>query len=517
MKQTLLFTPHLHLFQSEVTDLIVSADRIGGVRTRTGIDFHAQAVVICTGTFLNGKIHVGLQNYSGGRAGEPAANSLSQMLMRYGLMLGRLKTGTVPRLDARSIDWSVLSVQDGTDPYGKFSFSSVENQLPQVDCHITYTNEQTHDIIRANLDRSPMYSGEIRGVGPRYCPSIEDKIVRFADKTRHQIFLEPEGLNTVEVYPNGISTSLPYDVQVKLVRSIKGLEKAEIIRPGYAVEYDFVFPTQLKATLETKAIAGLYLAGQINGTSGYEEAACQGFVAGVNAALKVRRLEPFTLERSQAYIGVLIDDLVTKGTEEPYRMLTSRAEYRLLLREDNADLRLRNLGHQIGLIDDITFAEHRGKVALLEEAEAYFHQHRLHPTEHFNGYLERLGLEPIRQSITYAEFLRRPQVSIELLLPLDAAIAELPIGVLDQVEIKIKYEGYVRRQQEQIDRASRLEHVDIPVDLDFGRIIGLSNEVREKLMRVRPQSLGQASRIPGVTPASISLLTVALKRHRAAS
>ena len=510
--------PNLTLFQQAADDLILAGERVTGVVTQLGIRFEAPAVVLTAGTFLNGLVHVGLANYRAGRFGDPAAISLAERLKEIGLPVGRLKTGTPPRLDGRSIDFSVLQAQPGDDPVPVFSFMGTRDQHPrQVPCWITQTNSRTHDIIRSGLDRSPMFTGVIEGVGPRYCPSIEDKIHRFAGKDSHQIFLEPEGLDTHEIYPQGVSTSLPFDVQLALVRSIRGLENAHITRPGYAIEYDYFDPRNLKESLETKSVAGLFFAGQINGTTGYEEAAAQGLLAGINAARCAKLLPAWSLRRDQAYLGVLVDDLITRGVSEPYRMFTSRAEYRLSLREDNADMRLTEIGRELGLIDDLRWdAFNRKRDAAGLETER-LKSTWVNPRQLPEADALRVLGQPMEREYRLFDLLRRPEVSYATLLTLPGAGDGVTAPeVIEQVEIQAKYQGYIERQKDEVERSLAHESVPLPSDIDYAAVHGLSFEVRQKLAQGRPQTLGQASRLQGMTPAAISLLLVHLKRCKAA-
>lgn len=520
MKNVLENQPNLEIKQAVVDEILVKDGQICGIRTSLDETIGVRAVVVATGTFLNGLIHIGLKNFPAGRMGDAPSTRLAEWFKETGFNVGRMKTGTVPRIDGNSIDYSNLEPQYSDDPPNLFSFSSSGQPiLEQRPCYITYTNEKTHDIIRNSIDQSPMYAGIIEGIGARYCPSIEDKVMRFPDKGRHQIFLEPEGLDTVEVYPNGIPTSLPLQTQIDMVHSIPGMENARIIRPGYAIEYDFVDPLELTPSLETKRVKGLFFAGQINGTSGYEEAAAQGLMAGINAVQFVRCEEPVILDRSQAYIGVLIDDLVTKGTREPYRLFTSRAEYRLLLREDNADLRLRETGYRIGLVDHDTWQQFSRKETSIEESVALLNTTRIRPTEAVNTILAELGSVDLKQPQTLADMLRRPEINLISLarlatesdLTANIDLAGLPFR--DEVELQVKYDGYIRRQEEQVERFKKLERTLLPPEMEYTGLPGLSNEVVEKLNTIQPLSLGQASRISGMTPAAISVLQVHLKKQ----
>jgi len=516
VRQVLENQPNLMLFQQTVADLIVTGDKVTGVKTQMGLSFHSQTVILTTGTFLGGRIHIGLENYTGGRAGDPASIELSQRLRELPFKVDRLKTGTPPRLDGRTIDYSKLQTQHGDTPRPVFSFLGSREQHPQqIPCYITRTNAKTHDIIRSGLDRSPMYSGVIEGVGPRYCPSIEDKVMRFADRDSHQIFVEPEGLTTNEIYPNGISTSLPFDIQYQFVRSMEGFENAEILRPGYAIEYDYFNPIDLKSSLETKHMHALFFAGQINGTTGYEEAAAQGLIAGLNAARLVKGLESWCPRRDEAYIGVMIDDLITCGTSEPYRMFTSRAEYRLLLREDNADLRLTEKGRELGLVDDKRWSTFEIKREAITQLQTDLSKKWIRVATQDAQKAEKIWGKPLKKEASLMDMLRRPEVDVENLLTFMEIDANIDTQVSQQVAIQAKYAGYIERQQTEINRALRYDNYPLSTEFDYSQVSGLSNEVLEKLQRHQPETLGQASRIQGLTPAAISLLLVYLKKKHA--
>ena len=507
--------PNLTLFQQAVDDLIIENDKVIGAVTQMGLKFRAKSVVLTAGTFLGGQIHIGMENFAGGRAGDPSSITLAQRLRDRPFRIGRLKTGTPPRIDARTVDFSILEAQPGDNPTPVFSFLGNREQHPkQVNCFITHTNEKTHDVIRKNLDRSPMYAGVIEGIGPRYCPSIEDKVMRFADKDSHQIFIEPEGLTTHELYPNGISTSLPFDVQLQIVRSMKGFENAHIVRPGYAIEYDFFDPRDLKSTYETKFIEGLFFAGQINGTTGYEEAAAQGLMAGLNASLFAQGKEGWSPRRDEAYMGVLIDDLSTLGTKEPYRMFTSRAEYRLSLREDNADLRLTEHGRSLGLVDDIRWSRFSEKVENFEKENQRLKDIWINPKSENIDQINSILKTPIVREANGEDLLRRPEVTYATLVSLEnfgPAIEDKQAA--EQVEIQVKYAGYIQRQRDEIEKSLRHENTKLPLELDYSKVKGLSNEVVAKLSDAKPETLGIASRISGITPAAISILLVHLKKH----
>ncbi|MEN8176349.1 MAG: tRNA uridine-5-carboxymethylaminomethyl(34) synthesis enzyme MnmG [Pseudomonadota bacterium] len=517
VREALENQPNLELFQQSVDDLVVEQGRVTGVVTGMGLQFRARSVVLTVGTFLGGRIHIGLNNYEGGRAGDPPANALARRLRELPFRVERLKTGTPPRIDARSIDFSRLQEQPGDDPVPVFSFLGVPEEHPrQLSCHITRTNARTHEVIQGGLARSPMYTGVIEGVGPRYCPSIEDKVVRFADKDSHQVFLEPEGLTVNEVYPNGISTSLPFDVQLELVHSMEGLERARITRPGYAIEYDFFDPRDLRPSLETRFVENLFFAGQINGTTGYEEAGAQGLLAGINAVLKVRDEKPWSPRRDEAYLGVLVDDLITLGTSEPYRMFTSRAEYRLILREDNADLRLTETGRRLGLVDDARWARFDAKRAAIEREQARLAEVLVRPTDLVAGRSQAVLGDELRRETRATELLARPNTTYGGLMSIPGVGPGVDDPrVAEQVEIQAKYAGYIDRQKAEIERAQQNELLKLPEDFDFETVRGLSGEVREKFTRHRPATLGQAARIPGVTPAAVSLLLIHLKKKSA--
>ena len=515
MKKALESEANIEIKQAMVEEFLVDGKKVAGVKTALGERFFSGTVVVTPGTFPGGLIHIGLTRISSGRAGEAAAGAISNSFAELGFTTGRLKTGTPPRFDGRTIEWDKLERQDGDEDPVPFSFSAGEITTEQMPCYITYTNEETHRVINENIDKSPLYSGLIKGIGPRYCPSIEDKVVKFPDRNRHQIFLEPEGRNTYEIYPNGISTSLPIEVQHEFSRTMEGLRNVEIMRPGYAVEYDFLDPTQLGATLESKLLENIFFAGQVNGTTGYEEAASQGLIAGINAALRVKGKSPFVLGRSEAYIGILIDDLVTKGVDEPYRMFTSRAEYRLILREDNADLRLGELGHSVGLLSDERIGEFRTRKTALENELARLESEKVVPNEKTNRILENLGSQRIKKPQSLKEILRRPGFTYEMLGFIDsAANQDISPKLGAQIEMEVKYEGYIKRQKEEVGKLQKFENMKIPEKFEYGNIPGLSNEIVQKLSRVKPESVGQASRVSGVTPAAISVLLVHIRKMR---